>query len=94
MTKLEQLRDPLCFAGWLRQITVRMALNRLTRKGRKAPSRKCCKTLRQRGRPLHEIIQAENRSLVSDGLDKLKEFDRDTLVAFYIKGRIARADGA
>src|SRR5712692_1735720 len=33
MTKLEQLRDPHCFAGWLRQITVRMAINRLTRRG-------------------------------------------------------------
>src|SRR3954471_21039649 len=33
MTKLEQLRDPHCFVGWLRQITVRMAINRVTRKG-------------------------------------------------------------
>src|SRR6516162_1793007 len=33
MNKLDQLRDPQCLAGWLRQITVRMALNRLTRKG-------------------------------------------------------------
>src|SRR6516164_3174171 len=33
MTKLSQLRDPHCFAGWLRQITVRMAINRLTRRG-------------------------------------------------------------
>src|SRR5271155_2648287 len=33
MTKLDQLRDPRCFAGWLRQITVRMALNRLARAG-------------------------------------------------------------
>src|SRR3954463_11038294 len=33
MTKLAQLRDPQCFAGWLRQITVRMAINRLTRRG-------------------------------------------------------------
>src|SRR5712691_4533473 len=33
MTKLEQLRDARCFAGWLRQITVRMAINRLTRRG-------------------------------------------------------------
>src|SRR5260370_6867594 len=32
MTKLEQLRDPHCFLGWLRQITVRMAINRLTRR--------------------------------------------------------------
>src|SRR6266403_5808478 len=33
MTKLAQLRDPHCFAGWLRQITERMAINRLTRRG-------------------------------------------------------------
>src|SRR5438309_2310002 len=33
MKKLGQLRDPRCFAGWLRQITVRMAINRLTRRG-------------------------------------------------------------
>src|SRR2546421_3599029 len=33
MRKLAQLRDPQCFAGWLRQITVRMAINRLTRRG-------------------------------------------------------------
>src|SRR5438046_9363557 len=33
MKKLAQLRDAECFAGWLRQITVRMAINRLTRHG-------------------------------------------------------------
>src|SRR5690242_17687826 len=33
MTKLDQLRNVECFAGWLRQITVRMAINRLTRRG-------------------------------------------------------------
>src|SRR5260370_15605027 len=33
MTKLSQLRDAHCFAGWLRQIAERIALNRLTRRG-------------------------------------------------------------
>src|SRR5215475_15641402 len=33
MKKLPQLRDVQCFPGWLRQITVRMAINRLTRSG-------------------------------------------------------------
>src|SRR5437867_6987340 len=33
MKKLPQLRDPRCFAGWLRRITARMAINRLTRRG-------------------------------------------------------------
>ena len=36
MKKLPQLREPQAFAGWLRQITVRMAINRLTR-ARAAP---------------------------------------------------------
>src|SRR5947208_2035946 len=31
MKKMAQLRDAQCFAGWLRQITVRMAINWLTR---------------------------------------------------------------
>src|SRR5205823_14060902 len=33
MAKLSQLRDAHCFAGWLRQIAERMAINRLTRRG-------------------------------------------------------------
>src|ERR1700682_1497253 len=33
MRKLPQLREAAAFAGWLRQITVRMAINRLTRRG-------------------------------------------------------------
>src|ERR1700747_38038 len=33
MTKRGQLRDAHCFASWLRQITERMAINRLTRRG-------------------------------------------------------------
>src|SRR5438046_7621027 len=33
MRKLPQLRDPRCFAGWLRRICARMAINRLTRRG-------------------------------------------------------------
>jgi RNA polymerase sigma-70 factor (ECF subfamily) len=30
--KIGQLRDPRCFAGWLRRITARMAINMLTRR--------------------------------------------------------------
>ena len=35
MTKIDQLRTPECFIGWLRQITVRMAINKSVRR---APS--------------------------------------------------------
>jgi RNA polymerase sigma-70 factor (ECF subfamily) len=89
MTKIAQLRDPHCFVGWLRQITVRMAINRVTRK---APVQGTEPEFLQNapddeGGPLDDMIQSENRTAVWNGLDRLKPLDRDTLVAFYIKGR-------
>jgi RNA polymerase sigma-70 factor (ECF subfamily) len=88
MTKIGQLRDPHCFVGWLRQITVRMAINRVTRK---APIHGAEPAVLQNAPdaeagPLEEMIRGENRTEVWDGLDRLKPLDRDTLVAFYIKG--------
>ena len=89
MKKLGQLREVACFPGWLRQITVRMALNRLTRRGpvqgvesevlEQAPS--------ATSGPLDEILRDEQREAVWTGLGRLKELDKDTLVAFYIRGR-------
>src|SRR5881398_2386844 len=63
MTKLEQLRDPNCFVGWLRQITVRMAINRVTGK---APVQGAEPEVLQNAPanadgPLEEIIRAEAR---------------------------------
>ncbi len=89
MTKLAQLRDPHCFVGWLRQITVRMAINRVTRK---APVHGVEPEVLQNAPdaeadPLDEMIKGEDRSEVWQGLGRLKPIDRDTLVAFYIKGR-------
>ena len=89
MTKLEQLRDPHCFVGWLRQITVRMAINRLTRRGpvhgaeagvlENAPAAETA--------PLDAMVQAEERAQLWGGLNRLKPVDRATLVAFYIRGQ-------
>lgn len=89
MQKIGQLRDAHCFVGWLRQITVRMAINRVTRK---APVQGVEPEFLQNAAgasvaPLDEMIRTEDRSEVMEGLDRLKPMDRDTLVAFYIKGR-------
>ena len=89
MTKIVQLRDAHCFVGWLRQITVRMAINRVTRK---APIQGADPEFMQnapgaQAGPLEEIIRGENQTEVWKGLDRLKPLDSDTLVAFYIKGR-------
>jgi RNA polymerase sigma-70 factor (ECF subfamily) len=89
MKKLDQLRDSRCFAGWLRQITVRMAINRLTRRG---PVRGTDPEILENAagvesNPLDEMVRAEQRSELWDGLSRLKALDRQTLEAFYIRGR-------
>ena len=89
MNKLDQLRDPQCVAGWLRQITVRMAINRLTRRGpvRGAEAGVLESVAAADDGPLDEMVRAEQRTALYDGLEKLKPVDRATLVAFYLRGR-------
>ena len=89
MRKLPQLRDVACFPGWLRQITVRMAINRLTRH---APLSRVGPEMLEQAQadgptPLDEMVRAELRDELYQGLEKLKAVDRATLVAFYIRGR-------
>ena len=88
MKKLPQLRDAQCFAGWLRQITVRMAINRLTRRGpfqgtepEVLDNAEAAGTL-----PLDELVRAEQSAELYEALDCLKPTDRATLVAFYLRG--------
>src|SRR4051812_46985270 len=89
MRKLAQLRDPQCFAGWLRQITVRMAINRLTRRG---PLQKVDGEVLENAQaagtgPLESLEKAEAAAALHRGLARLKPTDRATLEAFYLRGR-------
>jgi RNA polymerase sigma-70 factor (ECF subfamily) len=89
MTKLSQLRDAHCFAGWLRQITERMAINRLTRRG---PVRGAEPGILENvqaavASPLEDLVRSEQKAKLWAGLERLKPVDRATLVAFYINGR-------
>src|SRR5262245_55152706 len=89
MRKLPQLRDARCFAGWLRQITVRMAINRLTRHGLahgSDPEMLDSVAARTAG-PVEELERAEARRQIHEGLSRLKDLDRQTLEAFYLRGR-------
>src|SRR5436305_5048229 len=88
MTKLDQLRDAQCFAGWLRQITVRMALNRLTRRGPfQGAEPEVLQNAPAAGEtPLEELVRAEQRAELRQGLAGLKPLDRETLEAFYLRG--------
>jgi RNA polymerase sigma-70 factor (ECF subfamily) len=89
MRKLPQLRDAACFAGWLRQITVRMAINRLTRRGplQKVESEMLDNAVAAGATPLDTMIQSEQAGELYQALEQLKPVDRATLIAFYIRGR-------
>jgi RNA polymerase sigma-70 factor, ECF subfamily len=89
MKKLAQLREPAAFAGWLRQITVRMAINRATRGG---PLRKVDTEVLENAEaavrgPLDTLVQYEEAAELHKGLQQLKDLDRATLEAFYLRGR-------
>lgn len=89
MRRIDQLREPERFAGWLRQVAVRMAINRATR--RTPPPSVETGVLDgatgHRADPLDELISRERAQRLHEGLARLKALDRETLVAFYIQGQ-------
>lgn len=89
MDRLDQLREPERFAGWLRQVAARMAINRATR--RVPPPSVDSEILESAAEahhsPLGELIARERAQQLWAGLDRLKPLDRETLVAFYIHGQ-------
>jgi RNA polymerase sigma-70 factor, ECF subfamily len=89
MRRLDQLREPERFAGWLRQVTVRMAINRATR--RVAPASVETGVLEgaseHRADPLGDLISRERAQRLWEAIARLRLIDREALVAFYIQGQ-------
>ena len=87
--KLGQLDDPRCFAGWLRAIAVRMAINRAVRRPpvTSVEPEIIAADCIEEETPLGIALTAERRSQVHEGLQRLGKMDRDTLLAFYFDGR-------
>lgn len=87
--KLDQLREPERFAGWLKRITVRMAINRAVRRPPEHAQDPAtfggqgC----SRATPLESLLVGERADAVRGGLDRLRELDRVTLLAFYFEGQ-------
>ncbi|MDP6443107.1 MAG: sigma-70 family RNA polymerase sigma factor, partial [Pirellulaceae bacterium] len=89
LQKIEQLRQPECFGGWLRSITHRMAINRAVRRGPDVPTAPELleATCVEGATPLANLLASERKTQVHEGLARLRELDRETLVAFYVKGQ-------
>jgi RNA polymerase sigma-70 factor, ECF subfamily len=89
MTKLDQLQVPAAFGGWLRSITVRMAINRQVRQ---APAiatepQTLEATCIESTTPLDSALKNERAAQVRGGLARLGKLDRKTLEAFYFRGQ-------
>ena len=89
MQKLEQLRVPESFGSWLRSITVRMAINRIVRRSPDFATEPetMAATVMSHETPLDTALEVERQVQVQEGLQRLREMDRDTLVAFYVHGK-------
>ena len=89
LQKIDQLRNRECFGSWLRQITVRMAINRMVRGDRAMNTEPVTleATVMSTETPEDLAITDERAAFVRHGLSRLREMDRETLVAFYLKGQ-------
>lgn len=89
MEKIDQLRVPEAFGGWLRQIVHRMAINRLTRRGGAI----ACDPMTleaawsDASEPSTFAERNEEAAAVKSGLGRLGNLDRQTLEAFYLSGQ-------
>jgi len=89
MEKIDQLRVPEAFGGWLRQIVHRMAINRATRR---PPALACDPetleaTCFSDDAPDALALHREAAASVRAAVDRLGTMDRETLRAFYMRGQ-------
>ena len=87
--KLDQIKNPACFGGWIGAIAYRKSLNRrLKRKPLPmGDSPLLDSPEKNTPLPMENMLAQERVELMSAGLDQLSVMDRSTLVAFYLDGQ-------
>lgn len=89
MQKIEQLRVPEAFGGWLRRIVHRMAINRMTRSRTaiacdpESLEATCVAT----DSPDGLAQEREQAAAVRNSIDRLGSLDQQTLKAFYLQSK-------
>ena len=89
MRKIEQLREPERFVGWLKRIAVHMSINRAVRRPREAVQapESFGGVSESQTAPLEDLLKSEQAGQVRSGLGQLRPLDRETLLAFYFEGQ-------
>lgn len=87
--KLSQLKEPAAFPGWLCQIGVRLSINRAVRRPPETACEPSTFEVMQEApdSPSAELLQAEDAAQLRNGIDRLGDLDRRTLMAFYFDGQ-------
>ena len=87
--KLDQLREPERFVGWLKRIAVRLSINRAIRRPHESiQSPETFDTYKTKPSvPIDGLVRQEQAREVSRGLSRLRKLDRETLLAFYFEGQ-------
>ena len=87
--KIGQLREPSCFSAWIHSIARRMAVNRALRRKPAVTTEPQMLELTcvDEQTPLMAVEADERARQLRDGLHRLRSLDRDTLVAFYLRGQ-------
>ena len=90
MQKIDQLRVPEAFGGWLRRIVHRMAINRVTRRQATTAcdpyvlESTCLSTAES---PCDGAVGREQAEDIRAAVQRLGQLDRQTLQAFYLRGQ-------
>ena len=89
LAKIGQLENPACFGGWLRTITRRLAINRVVRRHADVAvdPEILAGTCVDPNTPLNALLDSERQATVRAGMARLGVLDRETLAAFYVRGR-------
>jgi len=89
MQKIDQLRVPEAFGGWLRRIVHRMAINRVTRTRSALPCdpETLEATCLADGTPDEVAQDREQAAAIRDSIDRLGALDQQTLKAFYLQSK-------
>jgi len=89
MQKINQLRVPEAFGGWLRRIVHRMAINRLTRNrvALACDPETLEATCLAVGSPEEIAEDRERATVVRASIDRLGLLDQQTLKAFYLQSK-------
>lgn len=89
MRKIDQLREPERFVGWLKRIAVRLSINRAVRRPREVVAEPQTFEFARTSpdAAVQNVLEGERAHQLQGGLDKLRPLDRETLVAFYFQGQ-------